>query len=242
MHKAGQQKVGTAHFCESCPDPSSGMSGHAASKAIVSLQSLSGVPNEILLRVLEELDYPSLVNLVATNSYFWHNCRRHMFDVQASLLGLWAGEHIVCIGGDSWEEVYYSVCSQALSEVRFPRHDQRFHHEDRAWILRNLSTQEFVRAEAIAQSPKDIHGPYIDHVGFSHVVLMLICWSSHQNPSWSIDTHGMASGPWAGHCFDITTMEEHERSIKDGEQWKDVSVEVAKDLTAMLRSQIYNHG
>lgn len=47
-----------------------------------------------------------------------------------------------------------------------------------AWILRNLTTKEFVTSSSIALEPDLIKGPFINSIGFGEVVMMRTCWSS----------------------------------------------------------------
>jgi hypothetical protein len=42
-----------------------------------------------------------------------------------------------------------------------------FYPEDQPWILRNLTTHEYVRSQAIALKPEYIHGPNTDFIGFA---------------------------------------------------------------------------
>lgn len=97
-----------------------------------------------------------------------------------------------------------------------------FYPTDRPWVLRNLTTHEYVRAEAIAIKKEYIHGPHIDYFGFGEVVVSRICRSS--DPSVSMNT-SIIRGPWAGHAFDIVP-EDQLREDKNVE-WKDVSREVS---------------
>ena len=53
-----------------------------------------------------------------------------------------------------------------------------FYPSDQLWILRNLTTREYVRAVAIALTSEHIHGPEIDLVGFGEVILSRVCWST----------------------------------------------------------------
>ena len=66
--------------------------------------------------------------------------------------------------------VYDTVSPYNLSSQYYPR--------THAWILRNLATQEFVRADAIALKPEYIDGPHISRIGFGEVVLSRIAWST----------------------------------------------------------------
>ncbi|MCJ1378644.1 hypothetical protein MMC17_001743 [Xylographa soralifera] len=268
-------------------------------KPILSLLCLPGLPSEILAMIVQVLDYPSILKLAVTSSYFWKSCRSRLFVIQASLLGSWAGEKIVCLGDyvsasdhppgmfteqekrdlsrtalpydeesdDVEEDRRYNnslsmIASETYREIQFSQSRKRrhlslspsciqrnlwpkaqslppdieesltrikeiFYPEHRAFILRNLTTQEYVRAEGITRHPEYIHGPKIDRVGFGHVVLMRICWSSDSS---GVSRRGINRGKWAGHRFEVTTVERHERSIKADEQWKDVSVQVREEI------------
>ncbi|KAK8070659.1 hypothetical protein PG997_010862 [Apiospora hydei] len=89
---------------------------------------------------------------------------------------------------------------------------------DQAWILRNLTTKEFVRSEAIALRPEFIHGPNIDIIGFGEVVVSRICWSTSDSVNMK-NTTNITRGVWAGHAFDITTLARHEDETKVTEAW-----------------------
>jgi hypothetical protein len=122
--------------------------------------------------------------------------------------------------------------SEIIETVR-PEFSQ-FYPEDVPWILRNLTTREYVCSDAIAMKPEHIHGPNIDFLGFGEVVLSRICWSS--DPSVNMEYNGnIHRGVWAGHCFDITTRARHEQDVK--EEWKDVSEEVAKEIASIWESE-----
>lgn len=95
---------------------------------------------------------------------------------------------------------------------------------DQSWILRNLTTKEFVSAESIT-SP--------DSTGlldFVRAVIARICWSTLPDIGFE-DTTNISRGVWAGHCFDITTITRHGAETKgEEEQWRDVGKEVADEL------------
>jgi hypothetical protein len=110
-----------------------------------------------------------------------------------------------------------------------------FYPKDVPWILRNLTTREYVRSDAIALKPEYIHGPDIDFLGFGEVALSRICWSSY--PSVSMEYNGnIHRGVWAGHCLDITTRARHDKQDPK-EEWKDVSEEVAKEIASIWESE-----
>ncbi|KID85953.1 F-box domain containing protein [Metarhizium guizhouense ARSEF 977] len=83
-----------------------------------------------------------------------------------------------------------------LGPTKFPSYSQYF-PQDQPWILRNLTTKQFVRAEAIALQRRFIHGPEIDFLGFGHVILLRICWSSQPVPE--VYPENIVRGKWAGH-------------------------------------------
>ncbi|KAK4153722.1 hypothetical protein C8A00DRAFT_43418 [Chaetomidium leptoderma] len=107
--------------------------------------------------------------------------------------------------------------------------------QDQPWILRNLTTKEFVRSEAIAIKAEYVRGPNIAVLGFGEVVLSRICWST--SPSIGMtDTTNISRGVWAGHCFDITTLARHEDDT-GGAEWSDVSDEVAREIANIWESE-----
>ncbi|EQK98523.1 F-box domain containing protein [Ophiocordyceps sinensis CO18] len=108
------------------------------------------------------------------------------------------------------------------------------------WILRNLTTKQIVRAEAIAMKPGFIHGPYINVLGFGEVILSRICWSSSP-PRDMMDPTNICRGVWAGHCFDITTLARHQDETRGGGGWTDASDEVAKELATIWESNLPLH-
>ncbi|KAI0972661.1 hypothetical protein F4678DRAFT_47443 [Xylaria arbuscula] len=108
--------------------------------------------------------------------------------------------------------------------------------EDQPWVLRNLTTKEFVRPEPIAIKPRYIHGPVIELVGFGAVVLLRTCWSSAPSGVRINNTVGPPRGVWAGHRFEITTLAKHESGI-DSAEWTDVSDEVAREISEAWRHE-----
>ncbi|TWU73583.1 hypothetical protein ED733_004788 [Metarhizium rileyi] len=99
--------------------------------------------------------------------------------------------------------------------------------EDQPWILRNLTTKEFVRSEAVALKPQYIHGPNIDVLGFGDVLLHRILWS---RPSGS--SPDMYRGVWAGHRFDIVALAQHE-DCTNKREWRDASHEIAQEIATI---------
>ncbi|KAK0703140.1 hypothetical protein B0T26DRAFT_863977 [Lasiosphaeria miniovina] len=107
--------------------------------------------------------------------------------------------------------------------------------QDQQWILRNLTTKQLVRSEAIVLKPEFIHGPNISVLGFGEVVMSRIRWStsSYTNMSATVD---VSRGVWAGHRFDITTLARHQDEINEV-GWSDVSDEVAREIAVIWESE-----
>lgn len=132
-----------------------------------------------------------------------------------------------------WETTLPRIVQSYLRERS--RSNDQYLPEDQQWILRNLTTKQFVRAEAIALKPEFIEGPFIRGLGFAEVVLSRICWSSSDSVGMA-DPTNITRGVWAGHCFDITTRTKHEDETKCGQGWEDASDEVAAELADIWES------
>jgi hypothetical protein len=98
--------------------------------------------------------------------------------------------------------------------------------EDRNWVLRNLTTKEFVHTEDIALSPGYVEGPFVKGVGFGELVLTRICWSTttrcgHLDITWPHPNLDMSTdrGVWVGHRFDITMQDK----VSEADGWEKVS-------------------
>lgn len=122
----------------------------------------------------------------------------------------------------------------ACSEIRVEQ--ATYFPEDQPWILRNLTTKEFVRAEVIALKPEYIHGPQIDVLGFGQVVMSRVGWSTSDSVAMENPGNIISRGVWAGHCFDITTVARHEDETQ-AEEWKDASEEVAKAMFGIYEAE-----
>ncbi|KAJ5691991.1 hypothetical protein N7462_001414 [Penicillium macrosclerotiorum] len=106
-----------------------------------------------------------------------------------------------------------------------------FYPRDQRWILRNLTTKEYVRGEVIALKEEFIHGPQIDVIGFSEILISRISWSSQpERVGWS---ENITKGKWAGHRFDITPLSLHEERSKN-EVWEDVSDEILREIDLII--------
>lgn len=96
----------------------------------------------------------------------------------------------------------YSAISNKCSKIC--ANGSLFVPKDQAWILRNLTTKEFVTSGGIALDEKFINGPFIRGIGFGEVVMSRTCWSSSDRISMTYRGQ-IHRGVWAGHRFDITT-------------------------------------
>jgi hypothetical protein len=115
---------------------------------------------------------------------------------------------------------------------------EQFFPKNKKWVLRNLTTSEFVTADAIALKPDCIEGPQIKGLGFGEVVLSRICWSSNPDSSLLCNLP-LHRGAWAGHRLDIVTTEklQMENGEEGTDKWKDISEEVTKELETIWESE-----
>lgn len=111
---------------------------------------------------------------------------------------------------------------------------ERYFPNDRKWVLRNLTTHEFVRSDALAGNSEQ-NGPYFEDIGFEHIILSRICWSSSSRDA-EFDDRSINRGIWAGHRFEITTLDFHQRSILSSVPWKDISEDVVEDIIQLWRA------
>ncbi|EXU96961.1 hypothetical protein X797_009878 [Metarhizium robertsii] len=229
------------------------ISGHVA--------TILDLPTEIILQVFKEVDcMKDLICLGLARRSFWAIARQRLHDYYMSLWGKWAGENIVYVGeytqpGDEQKMELcirdasirlYEACKNrdkshdpafklAYSEIVCE--DSTYFPENESWILRNLTTKEFIRSEAIAIKPEYIHGPFIEYLGFHEVIVSRASWSTF-SPTAMADPTEITRGVWAGHRFDITTLARHNLDPQATE-WRDVSEEVAKEIASIWRD---NHG
>ncbi|KAI8631880.1 hypothetical protein F5Y19DRAFT_378381 [Xylariaceae sp. FL1651] len=164
---------------------------------------------------LEHFTYPTVSMIEKLES--------QLFSITCSLAGS-------CIRrGISEDPAFFHIRPQfrVTNETYFPT--------DQHWILRNLTMKQIVRSDAIALSPDYISGPNIQVLGFGEVVMSRICWSISSSVSMK-DPTNISRGVWAGHCFDITTLSRHKAETL-GEEWRDVSEEVAKEIASIWEGE-----
>ncbi|KAG6153407.1 hypothetical protein E4U35_003920 [Claviceps purpurea] len=112
-----------------------------------------------------------------------------------------------------------------------------FYPRDEVWILRNLTTHQYVRREPLELQPGLAHGPFVQGIGFGCVVLSRISWSSDSSVALHDPTGRIHRGLWAGHRFDITTMTRHEK-LTAGQNWADVTEELVEEVTAIWSAEM----
>ncbi|KAI1290515.1 hypothetical protein F5Y03DRAFT_62859 [Xylaria venustula] len=147
------------------------------------------------------------------------------YDISHSVMVSCLHRHITGDPGYDYIRRYNDMLEK--SETHFPTNQQ--------WILRNLTTRQIVRSEAIALSPEYISGPDIEVLGFGEVVMSRICWSTDSSVSMNDQTN-ISRGVWAGHRFDITTLSRHKDETR-GEEWSDASEEVAKEIASIWEGE-----
>ncbi|MCJ1461906.1 hypothetical protein MMC07_000505 [Pseudocyphellaria aurata] len=110
--------------------------------------------------------------------------------------------------------------------------------DDRKWVLRNLTSREFVRSEVLAGST-DQNGPFFKDLGFEHIVLSRIFTSTRQQLS-TLDGVLRERGTWSGDRFEIVTLDHHVESASSDEPlsmpWTDISEDAVEDLIQFWRA------
>ena len=91
---------------------------------------------------------------------------------------------------------------------------------DAPWVLRNLTTKEFIRCLPRADSQGQ--RGYVDHPEFkglrvNDILTMRICWTQPYR----------ICGQWAGHSFDIMALDEKQSAL--GEAWVDVTDAIVEE-------------
>ncbi|KAF8058662.1 hypothetical protein FPV67DRAFT_1455191 [Lyophyllum atratum] len=106
----------------------------------------------------------------------------------------------------------------------------------RSHVLRNLTTKEYIRGDAVHEARETPDMPYLGDLTLLHLLLLRITWAS--DPSLAIPDVGAIEshrGAWAGHRFDFSDI----RTVQDDEggaidDWKDVSKIAIDELVAVF--------
>ncbi|KAL8746758.1 MAG: hypothetical protein Q9190_001276 [Brigantiaea leucoxantha] len=108
-----------------------------------------------------------------------------------------------------------------------------YYPETESWILRNLTTAEYVHGDRLSAAFRDHgyqRGPHVGEPGFGDAIMCRICWST-VNSSVPL-VKGKHRGVWAGHRFEICTEKVH--ALKSDCDWKDVTDEIIEELWIVL--------
>ena len=115
----------------------------------------------------------------------------------------------------------------------------------RYWVLRNLTTMEYVYAHVLTS--EDGHGGGLDMPDAQHkwgfdlgtVVVVNTCWSDYPSEG----RFGLnVCGQWAGNCFDIVDQARLFRDIKAGsEMWVDVSYREWAAMVELFKMNRWNN-
>ncbi|KAI0057630.1 hypothetical protein BV25DRAFT_1357538 [Artomyces pyxidatus] len=122
-------------------------------------------------------------------------------------------------------------------QIRFIQLETPYFPADREWVLCNLTTREYVRADAVAKlGGYKSKGPIGDmnvRVGLGTALLSRICWTADRSGSYL--SYDILDGEWAGHRFEITTIERMEGG--QNAKWTDVSEEVVEELRDLYKAE-----
>lgn len=116
---------------------------------------------------------------------------------------------------------------QGMTDIAIHRFD-RYYPDDRKWVLRNLTTHEFVRSEALAGNSSQ-NGSHIKDLKFEHIVLSGTYWSLSSDNA-RFNGRSVNRGIWARHCLEIITLDRHTRSMLSDVTWKNISEDAIKDI------------
>jgi hypothetical protein len=136
-------------------------------------------------------------------------------------------------GGVPEGDLFLYACDKYKRTYGIPgAHARAYFPADRAWVLRNLTKREYVRAEALALYPDECEGPFVGvpgvRPGLGEAIMSRIAWSSDFSDECYYG-EGITRGVWAGDRFDIRAVGTVDLESDDEleEPWKDVSTEVA---------------
>ncbi len=107
-----------------------------------------------------------------------------------------------------------------------------YYPETESWILRNLTTAEFVQGDrlfAAFHRSRRQHVPHLGYPGFGEAIMCRIYWSTGNS---TVPCAGSNRGIWAGHRFEIYTERIH--ALNSDCSWKDVTSEIVNELSVAL--------
>jgi hypothetical protein len=107
-----------------------------------------------------------------------------------------------------------------------------YYPETESWILRNLTTTEFVQGDrlyaAFHRSGRQ-RGPHLGYPDFGEAIMCRICWSTGDS---MVPCAGFNRGVWAGHRFEICTEKHH--ALHSSCSWKDATSKIINELLVAL--------
>lgn len=141
------------------------------------------------------------------------------------------------------------VCFLELKEAVGGRHyssSDFVASKEHPWVLCNLTTGEYVRAEVmwrvyLEQKNEDLrniephYGPVWEGGEYPTLVtaiVMRFAWAHYSRDHELPAGRKSISGAWAGHRFEVVPLA-NMRQLEDGKHWEDVSEEIAKEIRAL---------
>lgn len=103
------------------------------------------------------------------------------------------------------------------------------------WVLRNLTTKEYVRCRPPRAAPAKSRA-YVDHpdvrLSIDDVLLKCISWTRAAPSKWDKESLYLHHGMWAGHCFDIVPLRQQSK-LNVNDEWKDRTYEVVREMVGV---------
>ncbi|KZV97175.1 hypothetical protein EXIGLDRAFT_731450 [Exidia glandulosa HHB12029] len=99
-------------------------------------------------------------------------------------------------------------------------------------VLRNLTTQEYVRGAELAQDQACTPDTWYTYWSVGELLPLRVCWSSDDSAGLPEEYKGnITRGPWAGHRFDIVLEDDIPRDAEGNvlPEWKDASDDILDD-------------
>ncbi|KAF2434466.1 hypothetical protein EJ08DRAFT_725382 [Tothia fuscella] len=156
------------------------------------------------------------------------------------------GESYSCDCKGSWYNrigfgAYVSRHWGLFNELKEVLDEAGEYDSDSEWMLRNLTTKEYIRCEHAAPVYEERantrgYGYVLDTVGqrirIDDILLMRICCTRYSGGMFN----SLENGVWAGHCFDIVELNADGKSGNGKKcEWRDCTAEVVKEAMALER-------
>lgn len=140
------------------------------------------------------------------------------------------------IPNSRWPKLEEDIsCSNLFPQI-LPNLYPNLSPESPSWILRNLTTKEYVRLCENPYRKREYIVPGLPWLRLDDVLMMRICWTLNPGPPMylQIDS-GLYRGKWAGHCFEVVMVED---ASTEAGVWTDVTRELvseARELRCLIR-------